>query len=194
MAKEIARAEKDRILYDKLKAQSDRFLLGLNIRVDQGRVRGSVAQEDEGESSPCEHVSSEHCGSPRIQPIPPSSWNEFAKSNAGKRIIVLVTPCDFFQPDGSQAENSEASSLSVAREELKATTKPNSDLILAELSVPVCVCGRCENPGSKLTGSLRSVIFLLQKKPSLLVVRSGGLAGMWTQSDGPLASFISKHL
>lgn len=193
MAQEVACAEKERVLYDKLKSQSDRFLLGLNIRIDQGRVRGPAAQEEDEPYSPCSHETDAHQNVNRTKLVSPMGWGDFAKVHAGKRVIVLVSPCDVSQASKDQDGEASFHSIVSIREQLEGIKISNPDVVLAEFSLPVCVCGKCENPDMKLTGSLRSVMLLLRKNPSVLVVRSGGLVGMWTQADGPLASFISKH-
>jgi hypothetical protein len=193
MAKEIASMERDRILYDKLKTQSDKFLLGLNIRLDQGRTRGPVRIEEDDEC----HSEWEEAVTARVERkclfTVPSKWADFVKLQDGNRIFLVASPCDEAN-SLTQSEIKGDSNDPVNLLQRVLSECPKKDIILSQFSKPICVCSKCEDPERRVSGSLRSLIFLLKGMRCVLVLRSGGMLGMWTSSDGPLESFVSRYL
>jgi hypothetical protein len=194
LAKEIANIERDRVFYEKLKVQSDKFLAGLNIRLDHKRGRAAVCQEDEESCCSAGEETSPSAISSHVTRIAPSEWNKVVSANPGKKAILVAVPCDFVT--GSQSVASISDSL--LRDVLAA--KPlrsdgSKDLpIFVQLRSPVCVCGKCEDPDTRITGSLKSITLLLRSDPSVIVTKSGGLLGLWTRKDGDLSAFISRYV
>jgi hypothetical protein len=193
MAKEIALMERDRILYEKMKAQSDKMLMNLNIRTAKHRVRGSVAPDHhDADSDEAECAAGECTHEKKVSQIVPSQFNSFALSNKGCRVIMLCVPCDYQLNGGSSSELSDTGTVfSNACSDLPCMKK---DVVFGKLSKPVCICGKCEDSERQPTGSLRSVAMLLQCMPSVIVTRNGGLQGIWSSSQGVLDQFLKKHL
>ena len=194
MAQEIANMERNRRLYEKYKTQSDKFLMGLNIRLDQGRTRGAVKpDEQEGSESESDGVHESSLIAHLVM-VKPVEWNEFVKNQSGKRIILLVMSCDYIPPTELDRSSSGdfAEVASIIHSQL--VSKKIKDVSVAQFSKPVCVCGKCDDIERRVGGSLRSLTLLLRERLSVVVLRSGGLLGMWSSTDGPLDSFISKYL
>jgi hypothetical protein len=193
MAKEIAAMERDRILYEKFKSQSDKFLMGLNIRLDQGRTRGAVRPEEEDDiHSDCD-LEESTAFRPKVAVSKPSDWADFSKRNNGKRIFLVACPCDDrVNQRVAQEEEDLIDPVKILEKSVPQNTK--KDFIISQFSKPVCVCGKCEDPDRKVSGTLRSLMLLLRGRKSVLVMRSGGLLGMWTTTDGPLESFVARYL
>jgi hypothetical protein len=186
MAQEIAQMERGRVLYEKLKTQSDKFLTGLNIRLDKSRPRGSVVNNEEAasESSDGEHASGAAVALIRLKPC---ELQKLAMSRKSDKIVTLLFPCDW-------TEVKEESSR--IRQELEATKSllAKSASCLVECSLPVCVCGSCSEPEKKLSGPLRSILYLLKSTPAVSITRGGGLLGLWNSRDEPLVAFIRRNL
>ena len=193
LAKEIAIAERDRIMYEKMKAQSDKLLKNLNIRTSKYRVRGPAVPVEE---DVCDDVYSDHeaCSlvAMPIAKMAPAAFHPFASANNDKKIFTFAAPCDcdtVSQPDIIPRAQGEFEKL---HQDL---AQVNKDVLFSILSKPVCVCGKCGDPETRLVGSLRSVAMILKSTPSVIVTRNGGgLIGIWTPSDGPMESFVKKHL
>ena len=181
--------EKERIRYEKLKVQSDRFLVGLNIRLDKGRVRGAVAsEEDDCCHSPCD--GSHEATSEAFLTIKPSDVSTLVSQEKVVKVVLLAFPCSWCKSH----EPAEAEALTGEFESLHIKLPIPSNMCLVKLSCPVCVCGGCENPDGKLTGSLRSIIFLLKTNPSVVITRGGGLLGMWSPAEGDIRDFIRRYM
>ena len=186
MAKEIAAMERDRVLYGKLKEQSDRMLMSLNIRMDKARPRASVVQAEHSDgdtnSSGDEAISS---GKYEIFHLLPSGFQQFISDKRGERVFSLIRPCDFAEARESFIKEFTETVAKLSRSE--------DGLVFVVFDLPVCVCGHCDEQGKKLSGSLRSLTMLLGKTPSIVITRNGGMLGMWTPSDGPLSDFVNRH-
>jgi len=189
MAQDIAKAEKDRILYEKLKVQSDRLLMNLNIRTNKMRVRGAVSlpEDDHSCSSDSESAPREFSTLPLIS-VAPALFDKFYNSNRDKKIFTLCIPCDF----SAESDPESLSTISAVFDKERLACK-NENVAFSKFSKTLCVCGKCEDIESRAVGSLRSVAMILKKSPSIVLTRNGGLVGIWTENDGELISFISKH-
>lgn len=193
MAKEIAQMERHRILYEKMKAQSDKMLMNLNIRTAKHRVRGSVAPDHHDEDSDEAECAAGECShEKKVLQIIPSLFNTFALSNKGCRVIMLCIPCDYQLNGGSSDEVS--ATEKVFSDVCRDLPCKKKDVVLGKFSKPVCICGKCEDSERQPTGSLRSVAMLLKCLPSVVVTRNGGLQGIWSSSQGDLDQFLKKHL
>jgi hypothetical protein len=189
MAQEVAMMERYKIRYEKLKAQSDRFLVGLNIRLDRSRIRGAVAsEEDDCCESPIN--ASGAAAEESVFTIKPADMSSFVAQENGGKVILLAFPCVWRKSN----EPTDAEPLTSEFEALRLTLCIPADVRLVKYSCPVCVCGGCENPDAKLTGALRSIIFLLKTNPSVVITRGGGLLGMWSPADGDLSGFIRRYI
>lgn len=196
MAQEIAQAEKDRVLYEKLKSQSDRLLMNLNIRTNKLRVRGAVAQAelDDSCSSDDEPTLNESQASKRnIIQLQPTQFTSLHSQHRDAKIFLFCVPCDI-QTDFSSEK---VEDLYKAVREAPVSSSSLSKIVFARLSTRLCVCGRCPEADSRPTGTLKSVAMILRGVPSLVLTRNGGLVGVWSspadQAISSLHSFISKH-
>lgn len=184
MAKEVAQMERERLLYEKLKAQSDRLLLNLNIRLDKHRIRSSVVPDDSSScSSDCEIEQLI-----RFISVVPSEFSRLSTQYKGVKILSLVTPCDAVGTDEDKKELQEKFAVSLKAMNSSTTT------VAVSFSKRLCVCGKCEDPESKASGALRPLTMILKSSPSVIVTRNGGLLGMWNPRDGDLHSFIRKSI
>lgn len=184
-AKEIAAIERDRIRYEKLKDQSDRMLMSLNIRLEKSRARLSVSGGDEPDED--SEISSSPCELQQMYHLVPSGFRKFVSDRRGQKVITLISPCDF---------EDHTRSLSLLEEFTDLLSKPRAiegPTVHSVFDIPVCVCGVCADKERRLSGSLRSLSMLLRGCPTVVVTRNGGMIGMWTRSDGPLADFIFTH-
>ena len=196
MAQEIAQAERERVLYQKLKAQSDTLLMNLNIRSNKSRIRGAIAQieEDDACSSCDEGLSGD--GERQKVSVADISASQFAAlhiENKDSKIFLFCVPCDM-SPDLSKDQ---VETLFRAFRHSFESRKYPADGILVRFKSKLCVCGRCPEPESRPMGTLRSVAMILKKVPSVVVTRNGGLVGVWsapsTEPENSLNSFLSKH-
>ena len=184
MAQEIAQMERDRVLYEKLKTQSDKFLTGLNIRLDRSRPRGSVVNNEDAASvsSDGEHASEDALA---LIHLKPGDLQKLSTSRKSDKVVTLVFPCDWTEVEEESSR---------IRKEFEATKSllAKKSSVLVECSLPVCVCGKCLDPETKLSGPLRSILYLLKSTPAVTITRGGGLLGLWTPRDGPLGAFIRR--
>jgi hypothetical protein len=189
MAQEIAHAEKERILYEKLKVQSDRLLMNLNIRTNKTRVRGAVASSNECDlySSDSEEACTETAEYP-LATCTPTDFTKLFSAYKDKMVFILCIPCDFPTDSPAQVETELYSVFDEARRACK-----NRDVVFAKFTKRLCVCGRCLDADCRPLGTLRSVAMLLKRSPSVVLTRNGGLIGIWTAKDGPMEAFVSKN-
>jgi|LauGreDrversion4_2_1035121.scaffolds.fasta_scaffold14309_2 hypothetical protein len=197
MAQEIAQAEKERILYEKLKSQSDRLLMNLNIRTNKLRTRGAVAQTEEDDSySSCEEATlheSQLCTRHVVQ-VHATQFPLLHSEHKDSKIFLFCVPCDI----RTDYEKEKVEELQKALCDESAASPVTSNSMFARLATKLCVCGRCPEPDSRPTGTLKSVAMVLRGVPSVVLTRNGGLVGVWScpaeQATTSLHSFISKHL
>ena len=198
MAQEIAQAERDRILYEKLKTQSDRLLMNLNIRSNKGRVRGAVAQVDDDKSctsSDEDLPDSTNASMVDVVQVLPSQFNTLCIQNKDSKVFLFCVPCDM----SPEYTTEQVEALFGAFKSLfKVVKQPRVAGIAARFKTNLCVCGKCADADSRAIGTLRSVAMILKKAPSVVVTRNGGLVGVWSappsEPDLSLHSFVSKHL
>jgi hypothetical protein len=189
LAQEIAKAEKERIFYQKLKVQSDRLLMNLNIRTNKMRARGAVVERDEQScSSDLEEEVVGRSGNPLVK-CPPIEFTTLCSVHKDKKVFVLCIPCDF--PSDAPVEIEKT--IQDAFESLRESNR-NRGVVFAMFSKKLCICGHCSDADSRPTGTLRSVAMILKNSPSVVLTRNSGLIGIWTDKDGPLDTFVSKHI
>ena len=194
MAQEVAQAEKNRIVYGKLKAQSDRMLMNLNIRTGKMRVRGCVAPEADALSSSSQS-GDESLPTTTILKADPSDLFQLCRSMPSSKMFSLAIPCDV---DEKMWTSVSLVSLVSEFESLNRLMEKSSSLSrFSILSKRVCVCGKCEDPASRLAGSLRSIAMVLRGSPSIVFTRNGGMMGIWapaTPEDNTMEIFVRKNL
>lgn len=184
MAQEVAQMERDRIRYEKMKVQSDRLLMTLNIRLDKYRVRGPIAPEEHDSCSSDEG----ECCDVSLQSVLPCEFSDLSSQHRGIKILTLMYPCDAPpEPDALKAQEEELMTA------VKAVAHP-AGVVASKFSKPICVCGKCTDPQSRASGSLRSLTMILKSNISLVLTRNGGILGMWTPRDGDIGTFIKKHV
>ena len=199
MAQEIAQIERNRIMYDRLKSQSDALLMNLNIRTNKLRVRGAVSQNEEEEAcSSCDErvVPTESKLVTRKLSIAPNQFSNSMSQYKDSKLFVLCVPCDVsieYTPEILKQLSTVFDTVSPG------VGEQNSSFILCRLSTKLCVCGRCPEPDSRPVGTLRSVAMILKGSPTVVLTRNGGLVGVWSYpKDGDptksLQAFISKHI
>jgi hypothetical protein len=197
MAQEIAQAEKERILYEKLKTQSDKFLMNLNIRNNRARFRGAVAQVEEDD--PCSSSEDEESrevsqSSAKLVQILPSQFTTFHVQHKDSKIFLFCVPCDI-SPEFTKEKLDE---LYKAFVDGFPNPSTGASVVFGRFKSDLCVCGRCSETDSRPSGTLRSVAMILKRSPSVVLTRNGGLVGVWsappTDLSVSLHSFVSKHL
>lgn len=186
MLKEIAAAEKARVRYGKLKEQSDRLLMNLNIRTEKLRPRTAVRNTEEEDD--VDH-DSDHSQQPPTEIIrcDPSDLTNVARTHPDGTIFVVCRPCDQSEDDNIFTEFQQAASSVALRKD--------SSHRFVKFKRAMCVCGKCDGPEARLVGPLRSVGMLLRRTSSVVALRKGGLIGMWQDTNSvKLEDFIRKYV
>jgi hypothetical protein len=108
-------------------------------------------------------------------------------SNEGFSLIVMCHPCDTTDKDSKEESFREATG--------SLATQAQSNTKFIRFKQRLCVCGKCTLPESKAVGPFRSVAMLLRGTSSVVVIRNGGLVGMWQGANsGKLSEFIMKYV
>lgn len=198
LAEEIAIAEKNRVLYEKLKLQSDRILHSAGIRINQSyRVRRAVAFTNEEECAQSEGSDSEDGSTGfMVEEIAIEKLSFYLNINRSIKIFIYTIPCDIALTDKD-----------VCFDEFQLNSKKfnkSNNLKFLNFSKSVCVCNKCpKNQKShfyysisfifRLSGTLGSIAMLLKQSPCVVAIRNGGLCGLWnSNSQQSMHSFIEK--
>ena len=190
LAQEIADLERGRVRYERLKEQSDRMLMSLNIRLDKSRLRTAVFQaenNDDGSSSETESSTSP-CA--QMLFVAPCGFKKLISDNRDRKVFTLVKPCDVIDDRVGKEDHPILTEFANAVRKIRIVELCP---VYSVFNLPVCVCGNCTDERTKVSGSLRSILMLLKKAWSVVVTRNGGMVGMWSASDGPLEEFILRH-
>jgi hypothetical protein len=191
LAKEISRSERERIQYIRFKEQSDQLLRNLNIRTSRYRIRGSVAPDDRSDSGEETECTGDNCNHKLgIVSVNPNEFVKFAARYKNRKMFLMCVPCDYDMISNDEALKELESELRNAE---KGSRCQHDSVLFCKFQTTVCVCGKCDQIERKLTGPLRSICMLLRSNPSVLLLRNAGLLGLWSKTDGPVISFISKH-
>lgn len=190
LAQEIADMERGRVRYEKLKEQSDRMLMSLNIRLDKSRLRTEVFQADKSDDGSSSETEESTFPGPQLLFFPPCGFQKFISDNRDRKVFTLVKPCDVIDDIVGKEDHPLLNEFSNAVRKIRIV---ENCPVYSVFDLPVCVCGHCTDERRKVSGSLRSILMLLKKAWSLVVTRNGGMVGMWAASDGPLEEFILRH-
>jgi hypothetical protein len=187
MLKEIAASERARITYTKLKQQSDKLLMNLNIRTERFRPRVAVSNPESSDDESCASPTSDSLAGTVVEECAPAGIMDVSKSNEGFSLIVMCHPCDTTDKDSKEESFREATG--------SLATQAQSNTKFIRFKQRLCVCGKCTLPESKAVGPFRSVAMLLRGTSSVVVIRNGGLVGMWQGANsGKLSEFIMKYV
>ena len=196
MAQEIAHAEKARVLYEKMKCQSDRLLMNLSIRTNKFRPRAAVTEDEDIQDISSDWEDGQNCERPQnVVKVTPRDFLALCRSAKHAKVFTLAIPCDMTSAEWPE---SDVKDLEAVLAERSGSQLINKTDVFSAFNKAVCVCGTCEIPEACLTGSLRSISMILRSNPSVILTRNGGLLGIWSagkvvEARASLSAFITKN-